>query len=112
MVQALANDYINRYRSLGDAVVFCSVVPRVRPLGMSKCHFRQLANAFNSQLRESTGRVPHLAYFPHLHLDRYLYRSRDGVHFEQRGELKFYLSLRMAVKKGWRVLESVQRDIP
>ena len=57
MAQALANQYIERYRSLGDAVVFCSVVARVQPLEMSRCHFRQLANAFNSQLRESTSRI-------------------------------------------------------
>ena len=68
VAQALANQYIERYRSLGDAVVFCSVVPRVWPLGMSRCHFRQLANAFNSQLRESTSRASHLAYISHLHL--------------------------------------------
>ena len=73
--------------------VFCSVVPRVQPLGISRCHFRQLANVSNSQFRESTSRVSHLAYFSYLHLDRLLYRSRDGVHFDQNGEPKFYLFL-------------------
>ena len=110
MAQALSNQYIDRYRTLGDTVVFFSVVPR--GLGMSHCNFRQHSNAFNSQLRQSSSGVSHLAYFQHLHLDRLLYCSRDGVHFDQNEELKFYLSLRLlAVKKCWRVLEYVQRDI-
>ena len=79
---------------------------RPNPVGMAHHEFRELANAFNAQLRMRLANFPHLIFWSHRHLDRYLYRS-DGRHFESGGELRFYLSLRHAVKRGQRMFASL-----
>ena len=99
--------YIAMYSSSAKVVAFCSVVPRPNPVGMARHEFRELANAFNAQLRMRLANFPHLLYWCHRRLDRFLYRSDDGRHFESRGELKFYLSLRHAVKQGQRIFASL-----
>ena len=98
--------YIDMYSSSAKVVAFCSVVPRTNPMGMAQHEFRELANAFNAQLRMRLANFPHLIFWAHRHLDRYLYRS-DGRHFESGGELRFYLSVRRAVKRGQRMFASL-----
>ena len=92
--QDLADSNVSKFSCRASVVVFCTVVYRYRPRGMSRWKFRELADAFNIRLRERTADAPHLVCWAHSHLDRYLLpsRSRDGVHFNQEGGLRFYLS--------------------
>ena len=105
--EQLVDDYICKFLPLARVVVICSVVYRHRPRGMSRCKFRQLADAFNLCLRHRAAELPNLVCWRHRHLDRYLLRSRDGVHFNQEDGVQFYLSLRQAVICGRQVLTSL-----
>ena len=112
----LADNYISKFSLLAKTVVLCSVVYRHRPRGMTRLKFRELADAFNGRLIDRAAEFPHLVCWRHRHLDRYLLRSNDGVHFNQEEGVRFHLSLRRAVKRARQVFTAltvwVKWDIP
>ena len=60
---------MSKFSCMASLVVFCAVVHRYRPQGMSR-KFRELADAFNIRLRERTADVPYHVCWAHSHLDR------------------------------------------
>ena len=96
----MADRYIENYKNCAKSVVFCSVVSRTKPRGMSAANFRHLANQFDRRLRDRAKHIPHVHYFPHDRLSRFI--ADDGVHLNDVGKLRFSMSLRSAILLGLR----------
>ena len=64
---SLADLYFQRFAGTARVVIFCAVVGRTNPRGVSVSRFRELATQFNQRLKGRTDGVSTI-YFRHHHL--------------------------------------------
>ena len=107
--QQLAHRYVDIYKDHAKVVIFCSIVYRDRPWFMSKKQFRARADLYNNSLRELAVSYPHFLYWEDRRLERYIVGSRDGVHFTEHCNLRFFFSLKLAVKQGLSLLQTIDQ---
>ena len=107
--QQLAHRYVHIYKDHAKFVIFCSIVYRDQPWFMSKKQFRARADLYKNSLRELAAVHSHVLYWEHRRLERYIVGSRDGVHFTEHGNLRFFFSLKLAVKQGLSLLQTIDQ---
>jgi hypothetical protein len=98
----LADICISKFANTAKVVVFCSVVDRTKPRGMSAQTFSRLADEYNARLFDRLKDKSHHLYWRHNSNLKTKIAS-DGVHLCGDGLLKFGLSIRAAIIKGLRL---------
>jgi hypothetical protein len=99
----LADFYLSHYSGAAPVVIFCSIVNRSQPKGVTREGFQELTTQFNQRLKDRTDGITTL-YFWHHHLHQHL--ATDGVHLDSRGNHRLFLSFKSAIAIGLRALEN------
>lgn len=105
--ELLVDTLVDRYKYSARVVVFCNETVRDSSKNSRvPTDYPELLRRFNERLRTRCAEAAHLIRWRHMNIGPRQLRS-DGVHLNDGGQFRLFLSLRSAINHAVKVLDSL-----